>query len=184
MEQELAPGIFFTAAPKTRTSAPGVAGGGNEGTNGMPAAPNVGKMTREELEWEYRSIGKTISKLKESNELMAEFDKGEKDSVLTDAISENRDIIARGSERLAIVKERLDYLIRSMPHIKPCRPEELKTKLAPVLDTKGGATSNATGQGEEAAASSDALAALNIDESANDEEGTTPNEEEALGMDL
>ncbi len=126
-EVKLAPGIYFTPSRSSVANSKR----GAEGTDGaMPAPPNVDDMTREELEFEYRSISKTVEKLGESNDLMKKFDPKGEDHDLIDAIRENTDIIIRSRLRLIAVKSRLDHLIRTQPHIKPSRPNALAERLA------------------------------------------------------
>lgn len=113
-EREIAPGIYFTPAPKR-----------NEGTasnpHGIPEPPDVQNMTRDELESEYRSTSKSIQKLGESNDIMKQCDPNSEDPVLVEAIRENVDIIVRRKLRMLLVKARLDYLIRAQPHIRSSR---------------------------------------------------------------
>lgn len=110
VERKLAPGIYFTPAPKRSDVA-----------SGIPEPPEVENMTREELESEYRSTTKSIEKLGESNGIMKQCDPNGEDPVLVQAIRENTDIIVRRKLRMVLVKARLDYFIRSQPHVRSSR---------------------------------------------------------------
>lgn len=115
-ERQLAPGIYFTPAPSSGSD---FQNAGNPDT--LPDPPDVNDMTRDELETEYRAISKSVQKLEESNVLMTEFDPDGKDVELVEAIRENKEIVIRKKIRMISVKARLDYLIRSQPHIKSSR---------------------------------------------------------------
>mmetsp|Transcript_2968 Transcript_2968/g.9086 ORF Transcript_2968/g.9086 Transcript_2968/m.9086 type:complete len:91 (+) Transcript_2968:134-406(+) len=72
-----------------------------------PFVKSVEDLTEIELKREEKELSNSIRKLQESNEEMQQFDPQGKDGILVEAITENKDVIARRAQRLEAVRKRL-----------------------------------------------------------------------------
>lgn len=108
-EHAVVPGVYFTPGVNSSGASENV-GEQGEGSVPGPSFTDISMMGREELVHKEREIANSVSKLKESNKEMLEYDPEEKDEDLVSARHENVGTIERAEERLEMMRKRLEYL--------------------------------------------------------------------------
>lgn len=100
VEQQLAPGIYFSPAPGTS----------KVDSNASTEPHSVDSMTLAELRTERDTISTSIKMLEDSNTQMKQFDPDHKDKDIVEAIGENISIIWRRKGRLSQITERIKIM--------------------------------------------------------------------------